>query len=240
MSPPTFDTAYDKFVYDIHPRVLAKRAEEGLFTYIGPAMIAIAIFIGSWIAGLLVYEIVMTMFYGCGWRYRLQKTYNTNVGHLIALFLEVSIVIIGTYISFHVVGLPFSILVSIGVLSIIVTYSAIPVISNVSAAFSLYMGGFFKEGQWMKLDAVHQGYVMEIGKMATILEEVYDDNTFIHIIPNRTFFERPYSIDITHNGFRKMSRIPLKPERKKEMKQMTAVTPTQAAAANKLKYRGSE
>lgn len=197
MAEEFYQYAFEQMRQELAPRAMYFRATGTLFEYVVPAIYAGLIWIGSIVVGLLLYKLMMVPIYGCTRKYGKSGKHKNNAWKLVALGLEIVIIVGGTIIALQVVGLGFGSLVSIGAVSLIFTYSAMPVLTNVSSAFYIYVSGNFYEGEFMKVAHV-EGQIMDIAKMVTVIygDAVYngEKRKGWHFVPNAIFQQQIYSV----------------------------------------------
>jgi len=129
------------------------------------------------------------------WHGHVHNAYESYV-RLCVILVRLTIVVIGLVISFSVAGVNFfSLAVSIGVLSLVFTYGAGGLVSNVFAAIYMFSSGKVKLGMWLQIGS-YEGEVTAMRVQQTELVNDYDawKGRRIHHIPNKLIMETPMTI----------------------------------------------
>lgn len=186
-----------------------------MFSSIAPAMVALAILIGSFLVGWALQEIWVLIFYGCDWRHRLPRKKSANAIVFIGIMIKLITIAVGLLIIWQILDLSLGFALSLGIVPLMLSYIAQPVLAPALATVFLLMNNWFKRGDIVSIDGVHRGEVTVIGMFATELAAVSEvaptkqqgqgetgdspgfviSPTRVHIIPNTRWFVLPFTVD---------------------------------------------
>lgn len=173
-------------------RSIGERVAVLTFPNLVPAIVGLAILIGGWLAGSILYRISVGIGKGCGKKTKGRVKSYGRWSHLAGMVLQIVTILFAFVISLHVAEIPFSTVAALGVVGIVAAGAMGPFLSNATPSLMMNADEFFKAGEWVVVDQVHQGQVIEIGRVVTVLYDKAKRER--HIIPNRRFFDGPYTV----------------------------------------------
>lgn len=192
----TIPQAFEQLVRNLSPKMIATRATVSLFLYVEEAAIAFGILFGSFFLAALVWKFFSLAGHSCRRKGRPVSNAKTaaNIWNLIGICIVSLILGGGLIFAAQAVGFGASILVSIGLVSAIAGLASRDIILNGVCAILIFAGGEFYEGDYLYLDAIHQGFVIVVGMQKTVLKREKDGQKKWIKIPNQLVYQNAYVI----------------------------------------------
>lgn len=125
----------------------------------------------------------------------------SSIAHLLALSVKTAVIVMTVYIAFYAMNIPFSVLISVGVVGIIVTYSLSTIIKNGMAAMIIFYGGRYTEDQFLSINGV-EGRLDDMDSQFIYLRNTdKKGNVIFHQVPMHYMTDYTVSMFITRKGY---------------------------------------